>query len=90
VSGALVSDCGSENAANALCACACAIVMHGPTFSSCLSPDRCCHLLPVYLSPRPPQLPVPLSRIGYLEQEPQLDAGATVADNIAPAVQHIK
>lgn len=29
-------------------------------------------------------------RVGYLEQEPQLDAGATVADNIQPAVQHIK
>ncbi|KAF6262858.1 P-loop containing nucleoside triphosphate hydrolase protein [Scenedesmus sp. NREL 46B-D3] len=29
-------------------------------------------------------------RIGYLEQEPKLDAGATVAENIAPAVQHIK
>eukprot|EP00878_Enallax_costatus_P012543 GHUV01013101.1.p1 GENE.GHUV01013101.1~~GHUV01013101.1.p1 ORF type:complete len:490 (+),score=183.87 GHUV01013101.1:265-1734(+) len=29
-------------------------------------------------------------RIGYLEQEPKLDAGDTVAENIAPAVQHIK
>lgn len=29
-------------------------------------------------------------RVGYLEQEPQLDAGATVAENIAPAVQHIR
>lgn len=29
-------------------------------------------------------------RIGYLEQEPQLDAGETVAENIAPAVKHIK
>lgn len=29
-------------------------------------------------------------RIGYLEQEPQLDAGDTVAENIAPAVEHIK
>lgn len=31
-----------------------------------------------------------MCRIGYLEQEPQLDAGDTVAENIAPAVQHIK
>jgi hypothetical protein len=29
-------------------------------------------------------------RVGYLEQEPQLDAGDTVAENIAPAVQNIK
>lgn len=33
---------------------------------------------------------VMLCRIGYLEQEPQLDAGETVAENIAPAVQHVK
>lgn len=32
----------------------------------------------------------PPCRVGYLEQEPSLDAGATVAENIAPAVQHIK
>lgn len=29
-------------------------------------------------------------RVGHLEQEPKLDAGATVAENIAPAVQPIK
>eukprot|EP00775_Hariotina_reticulata_P003964 gene3964-4217_t len=29
-------------------------------------------------------------RVGYLEQEPELNAGATVAENIAPAVQQVK
>jgi hypothetical protein len=30
------------------------------------------------------------TRVGYLEQEPELSAGATVAENIVPAVQHVK
>lgn len=29
-------------------------------------------------------------RVGYLEQEPALDDGATVAENIEPAVAHIR
>jgi hypothetical protein len=29
-------------------------------------------------------------RVGYLEQEPRLDDGATVMDNIEPAVAHIR
>lgn len=29
-------------------------------------------------------------RVGYLEQEPQLDAGPTVEENIRPALAHIQ
>jgi hypothetical protein len=55
-------------------------------YAAPLLPPAAC----MYLPPPPPCWPVVLCRIGYLEQEPRLDAGATVADNIAPAVQHIK
>jgi hypothetical protein len=33
---------------------------------------------------------VPGIRVGYLEQEPELADGATVAENIEPAVKHIR